>query len=72
MKDFKEVVKYKMIPTTFVFRCTLCGTEITNLDRHFGLINMNEHITSNHPTEVNVLGREELYSRKGKIELDTF
>ncbi|MFC1961557.1 hypothetical protein ACFLWN_00710 [Chloroflexota bacterium] len=72
MKEFKEVVKYKMIPTTFVFRCTLCGTEITNFDRHFGLIKMNEHITSNHATEVNVLGREDLYSRKGKIELDKF
>ncbi len=72
MKDFKEVVKLKIIPTTFVFRCTLCGFEMTNYDRHLGLIKMNEHIVSNHSTEVNSLGREDLYSRKMEIKLDSF
>ena len=72
MKDFKEVVKQKIIPTTFVFRCTLCGFEITEYDRHFGLINMNQHMISNHSTEVNSLGREDLYSRKPQITLDRF
>jgi len=33
---------------------------------------MNEHIVSNHSTEVNSLGREDLYSRKMEIELDSF
>ncbi len=72
IKEFNEVVKLKIIPTTFVFRCTLCGFEMTNYDRHFGLIKMNEHIVSNHSTEVNLLGREDLYSRKMEIELDSF
>ncbi len=72
MKDFKEVVKLKIIPTTFVFRCTLCGFEITNYDQHFGLIKMNEHMVSNHSNEVNSLGREDLYSRKMEIVLDKF
>lgn len=72
MKDFKEVVKLKIIPTTFVFRCTLCGFEMTDYDRHFGLIKMNEHIISNHSTEVNSLGKEDLYSRKPEIMLDRF
>jgi hypothetical protein len=72
LKDFKEVVKLKMIPTTFVFRCTLCGLEITNYDRHFGLIKMNQHIISNHSKEVNSLGKEDLYSRKPEIVLDKF
>lgn len=72
MKDFKEVVKMKMIPTTFMFRCTLCGFEITDYDRHFGLIKMNEHITSNHSNEVNSLDKENLYSRKPEIVLDKF
>ena len=72
MKDFKEVVKFKIIPTTFVFRCDLCGAEITNPDRHFGLIEMNEHIISNHSTEVNSLDKEDLYSRKPIIVLDRF
>jgi len=58
IKEFNEVVKLKIIPTTFVFRCTLCGLEMTNYDRHLGLIKMNEHIVSNHSTEVNSLGRE--------------
>jgi len=72
MKDFKEVVKLKIIPTTFVFRCSLCGAEITNYDRHFGLIKMNEHIVANHSKEVNSLGREDLYSRKMDIILEKF
>jgi len=72
IKEFNEVVKCKTIPTTFVFRCTLCGFEMTNYDRHLGLIKMNEHIVSNHSTEVNSLGREDLYSRKMEIELDSF
>ncbi len=72
MKDFKEVVKLKMIPTTFVYRCTLCGYEITEYDRHFGLIKMNEHMISSHSTEVDSLGREDLYSRKTEITLDKY
>jgi hypothetical protein len=72
MKDFKDVVKLKIVPTTFVFRCTLCGFEMTNYDRHLGLIKMNEHIVSDHSTEVNSLGREDLYSRKSEIVLDKF
>ena len=72
MKDFKEVVKMKTIPTTFVFRCGLCGLEITNYDRHFGLIKMNEHVVSQHPKEVNSLGKEDLYSRKMEITLEKF
>ena len=72
VKDFKEVVKLKIIPTTFVFRCTLCSFEMTDYDRHLGLIKMNDHIISNHSTEVNSLGRETLYSRKPEIVLDSF
>ena len=72
IKDFKEVVKLKIIPTTFVFRCTLCSFEISSSDRHLGLIKMNEHIISNHSTEVNSLGREDLYSRKSEIVLGRF
>jgi hypothetical protein len=72
MKEFKEVVKLKIIPATFVFRCTLCGFEITNYDRHFGLIRMNEHIISKHAAEVNSLGKEDLYSRKPEIVLEKF
>jgi hypothetical protein len=72
MKDFKEVVKMKMIPTTFVFRCILCGFEIIDYDRHFGLIKMNEHMVSNHSNEVNSLDKENLYSRKTEIVLDEF
>ena len=72
MKDFKDVVRMKTIPTTFVFRCTLCGFEIANEDRHFGLIEMNEHMISNHSTEVNSLDKEDLYSRKPEIVLNKF
>ena len=72
VKEFKDVVKLKIIPTTFVFRCTLCSFEISSYDRHLGLIKMNEHIISSHPTEVNSLGREELYSRKPEIVLGRF
>ena len=72
MKEFKEVVKLKIIPTTFVLHCTLCGFEITDYDRHLGLIKMNDHIISNHSKEVNSLGKEDLYSRKQEIVLDKF
>ncbi len=72
MKDFNEVVKLNIIPTTFVFRCTLCGFEMTDYDRHFGLIKMNDHMVSNHSTEVNSLDKEALYSRKLDIVLGRF
>lgn len=72
IKDFKDVVKLKIVPATFVFRCSLCGFELTNYDRHLGLIKMNEHMISSHATEVNSLGRESLYSRKPEILLDSF
>ena len=72
MKDFQEVIKMKIVPATFVFRCTLCGFELTDYDRHLGLIEMNNHIISKHSTEVNSLGREDLYSRKLEIVLDGF
>ncbi len=72
IKDFKDVVKFKIIPTSFIYRCILCGFEATNYDRHTGLIRMNEHLVSNHPTEVNPLGREALYSRKPEVVLDSF
>lgn len=72
LQDFHQVVKLKIIPTTFVLRCTLCGFEITNYDRHLGLIKMNEHIISKHSREVNSLGKEDLYSRKAEIGLEHF
>jgi hypothetical protein len=72
MKQFQDVIKTKIIPTTFVFHCTLCGFEITEFDRHFGLIKMNDHIISNHSDEVQALDKEDLYSRKPAITLDTF
>ncbi len=72
MKEFKDVVKLKIIPTVFVLRCTLCGFEITDFDQHFGLIKMNEHVISNHPDEVNSLDKGDLYSRHPNIVLDKF
>ena len=72
MKDFEDVVKLNIIPATFVFRCTLCGFELTDYDRHLGLIKMNKHVISEHPNEVNSLGREDLYSRKPEIKLEKF
>jgi hypothetical protein len=72
MKDFVEVVKFKIIPTTFVFHCSLCSFEISDYDRHFGLIKMNEHVISKHSTEVQSLDNEDLYSRKPTIVLDSF
>ncbi len=72
MKEFKDIVKLKIIPTTFVFRCSICGFENTNYDRHFGLIKMNEHIIACHPDQVNPLGKEDLYSRKPQIVLEKF
>ena len=72
MKEFKEVVKMRLIPTTFVFKCTLCNIEIRSPDRHFGLIEMNKHIVSNHSKEVNSLSKEELFSRKPDITIEKF
>jgi hypothetical protein len=72
MQDFKDIVKTKTIPITFVFRCTLCGFEVTDYDRHFGLIKMNQHVISKHSKDVCPLDMEDLYSRKPTITLDTF
>jgi hypothetical protein len=72
MKDFKDVVELKMIPTTFVFHCTLCGFIMTDYDRHMGLVKMNEHIVSEHSHEVNALGKEDLYSRHAELVLGKF
>jgi hypothetical protein len=72
MQEFEEVVKMKIIPMTFVFRCSLCGFELNHCDRHFGLIKMNEHIVEKHSREVDPLGREALYSRKAEVNLETF
>ncbi len=72
MKDLKEVVKLRKIPATFLFHCTLCNLEISDYDWHFGLIKMNEHVMDKHPTEVLALDKEELYSRKPTITLDSF
>jgi hypothetical protein len=69
MKDFREVISLKVIPSTFVFRCALCGFEVSNYDRHFGLITMNDHIIAKHSQEVQSLDKEELYSRKPEIIL---
>ena len=70
MKEFNEVVRLKIIPTTFIYHCTICGFEITNNDRHFGLIKINEHMVSTHAHEVNILDNESLYSRKIDIPLE--
>ncbi len=72
MKDFKEVVKLRKIPATFLLHCTLCNFKISEYDWHLGLIKMNEHIVSQHSAEVRSLDTEELYSRKPTIELDSF
>jgi len=72
MKEFKDAVRLKIVPATFVFRCTVCGAEITNYDRHFGLIEMNKHLITKHSTEVKSLDEEELYSRKPEIALERF
>ena len=69
MQEFTEVIKLKVIPTTFVFRCTLCGFETVECDRHLGLIKMNEHILAKHPREVKALDQEDLYSRKPNVVL---
>jgi hypothetical protein len=69
MKEFTDVIKLKVIPTTFVFRCTLCGFETTECDRHLGLIKMNEHVIAKHRKEVKAFDKEELYSRKPNIVL---
>jgi hypothetical protein len=72
MKEFSEVIKSKVIPTTFVFHCSLCGFEIKDYDKHFGLIKMNEHVIFKHSTEVHSLDKEDLYSRKTEIVLDSY
>jgi hypothetical protein len=71
MKDFKEVIKLKVIPAKFVFRCSLCGFEESDYDRHFGLIKMNDHIIAKHSQEVQSLDKEDLYSRKPEIMLES-
>jgi hypothetical protein len=71
MKDFKDVIKLKVVPATFVFRCSLCGFEVSNYDRHFGLITMNDHIIAKHSQEVLSLDKEDLYSRKPEIMLES-
>ncbi len=72
MKDFKEVVKLRKIPATFLFHCTICNFEISEYDWHLGLIKMNNHIVSKHSAEAQSLDTEELYSRKTTIRLDSF
>jgi hypothetical protein len=72
MKDFKDVIKLKTIPTTFHFQCSLCKFEITEYDWHFGLIKMNDHVIEKHPEEVQSLDKEDLYSRRPVITLETF
>ena len=72
MKDFKEVVKLRRIPATFLLHCTLCDFDISDYDWHLGLIKMNEHVMSKHSSEVQSLDREELYSRKPTITLESF
>ena len=71
MKDLEKVVKLRKIPATFLFHCNLCSFEISEFDWHLGLIKMNEHVISKHP-EVQPLDKEELYSRKPEIRLDSF
>lgn len=70
--EFKNVVKLKIIPTTFVFRCTLCGFVMSDYDRHIGIIKMNDHMHVAHSHEVNLLGTEDLYSRKADLVLGDF
>jgi hypothetical protein len=72
MKEFNEVVKLNIIPTTFVYHCAICGFETTSSDRHFGLIKINEHLISAHAKEVNFLDNERLYSRNIETQLDKF
>ncbi|MFH1169543.1 MAG: hypothetical protein V1691_02495 [Chloroflexota bacterium] len=72
MKDFKEVVKLRKVPATFLFRCTSCSFETGEYDWHLGLIKMNEHVMSKHSAEVRSLDVEELYSRKPAIRLEEF
>jgi hypothetical protein len=72
MKNFEDVIKSKTIPTTFVFHCSLCGFEISEYDRHFGLIKMNDHVLARHADEVQSLDKEDLYSRKPTIVLGEF
>ena len=72
MKEFQDVVKLRKVPITFQFRCTLCNFEISEYDWHLGLIKMNEHVISRHPSEVKSLDMEDLYSRKPTVSLGSF
>jgi hypothetical protein len=72
MKDFKDVIKLKTIPTTFNFKCSICGYSITEYDWHFGLIKMNDHCIEKHPAEVKTMDKEELYSRRPVVTLESF
>ncbi len=72
MREFEDVIKSKIIPTTFVFHCSLCGFEISDYDRHFGLIKMNQHVMAEHSNEVKSLDMEDLYSRKPTVVLGNF
>ena len=72
MKEFKDAVKLKIIPTTFIFKCSVCGEEITDYDRHFGLIKVNDHMVTKHINEVNSLSKEDLYSRRADISFERF
>lgn len=72
MKDFKDVIKLKTIPITFQFKCSLCQFEIVEYDWHFGLIKMNDHIIEKHAGEVQSLDKEDLYSRRPVITLESF
>ncbi len=72
MKNFEEVVKLRKIPATFLLHCTLCNFEISDYDWHLGLIKMNDHVMSKHSAEVRSFDKEELYSRKPSITLESF
>jgi len=72
MKDFREVVKMRKIPASFLLRCELCNLEISNYDWHWGLVKMNEHVADKHSNEAQTLDREELLSRKPTIRLESY
>lgn len=72
MKYFTEVVKLRKVPATFLLKCTLCNYEISDYDWHLGVIKMNDHLVTRHPKDVLPLDKEELYSRKPEIRLESF
>ncbi len=72
MKELKDVIKLRKIPATFLFHCTICKFEISDYDWHLGLIKMNDHVMDKHLAEVQALDKEELYSRKPNITLESF